>query len=235
VRAAAAVARTFQLPSADSGEKLFQPNSCADCHTGVKAPENLMKNDSRVATTMWKRARSSSLEDRLKNQTLTDIAADIVESPAQDEAAATGPGRRRRCGRSSHTSGPGNTSLAEEMRPAGRRSSPGSIVLRVMTIPPAARPIWVRVKALTPTSPWSRPCGNMDRTCWNYEPDEAGVAAVSGSSDVGPDRLLEFAVKPEGGLRIQSNSRATHSSIWSPHSRVLGSCEFPVKISAPLV
>jgi mono/diheme cytochrome c family protein len=64
-------------PPAGTGEQLFQSKGCANCHTGVKAPENLMKNDSRAATSMWKRSRSSALQDRLMNQTVTDIAADM--------------------------------------------------------------------------------------------------------------------------------------------------------------
>jgi mono/diheme cytochrome c family protein len=72
-----AVTRAFPLPPAGTGEQLFQSKGCANCHTGVKAPENLMKNDSRAATSMWKRSRSSALQDRLMNQTVTDSAADM--------------------------------------------------------------------------------------------------------------------------------------------------------------
>jgi mono/diheme cytochrome c family protein len=73
----ATVSRTLQPPPMDSGEKLFQSKGCAECHTGANAPENLMKNDARVSTSPWGRARGSSLQDRLLNQTLTDIAVDL--------------------------------------------------------------------------------------------------------------------------------------------------------------
>ena len=46
--------RHFEFPPADAGEKLFQSKGCTNCHVGARAPENL-----------------------LKNQTLTDIAADM--------------------------------------------------------------------------------------------------------------------------------------------------------------
>ncbi len=46
------LARHFEFPPADSGEKLFQSKGCVGCHIG-----------------------SNALETKLKNQTLTDIAA----------------------------------------------------------------------------------------------------------------------------------------------------------------
>jgi mono/diheme cytochrome c family protein len=49
-----AQARTFELPSTDSGEALFQTKGCAGCHTG-----------------------RLDLGTLLKNQTLTEIAADM--------------------------------------------------------------------------------------------------------------------------------------------------------------
>ena len=48
------IPRNFQLPPPEPGEKLFQSKGCADCHTGKLA-----------------------LEDRLRNQTLTEIAVDM--------------------------------------------------------------------------------------------------------------------------------------------------------------
>ena len=72
-----AVARTFQLPPAGNGEKVFQSKGCADCHTGDRAPESLMRNDVRTGTSMWARPRSLALQNRLLNQTLTDIAVDM--------------------------------------------------------------------------------------------------------------------------------------------------------------
>ena len=48
------VPRNFQFPPPEPGEKLFQSKGCADCHTGKLA-----------------------LEDRLRNQTLTEIAVDM--------------------------------------------------------------------------------------------------------------------------------------------------------------
>ena len=48
------LARHFEFPAADAGEKLFQSKGCVTCHSGA-----------------------TGLEHLLKNQTLTDIAADM--------------------------------------------------------------------------------------------------------------------------------------------------------------
>jgi len=48
------ISRTFQFGPPESGQNLFQSKGCADCHTGKLA-----------------------LEDRLRNQTLTEIAVDM--------------------------------------------------------------------------------------------------------------------------------------------------------------
>lgn len=48
------VSRDFRLPAGESGDALFQSKGCAGCHTGQLA-----------------------LEDRLRSQTITDIAADM--------------------------------------------------------------------------------------------------------------------------------------------------------------
>jgi mono/diheme cytochrome c family protein len=53
------LARTFTLPTANTGEKLFESKGCADCHTG-----------------------KLSLETLLKAQTLTQIAADMWDHEA---------------------------------------------------------------------------------------------------------------------------------------------------------
>jgi mono/diheme cytochrome c family protein len=66
------VARHFEFPPADAGEKLFQSKGCTNCHTGARAPERL-----------------------LKNQTLTDIAADMWDHQPQMKAPEMTPEEMR--------------------------------------------------------------------------------------------------------------------------------------------
>jgi len=59
------LATNFTFPPSDSGEALFQSKGCSGCHTGKLALEGL-----------------------LRNQTLTDIAAEMWNHQPQHEAAA---------------------------------------------------------------------------------------------------------------------------------------------------
>jgi mono/diheme cytochrome c family protein len=66
------LARRFEFPEADGGEKLFQSKGCTNCHTGARAPERL-----------------------LKNQTLTDIAADMWDHQPRMKAPEMSPEEMR--------------------------------------------------------------------------------------------------------------------------------------------
>jgi mono/diheme cytochrome c family protein len=66
------LARHFEFPPADAGEALFQSKGCTNCHTGARAPEHL-----------------------LKNQTLTDIAADMWDHQPQMKAPELSPEEMR--------------------------------------------------------------------------------------------------------------------------------------------
>jgi mono/diheme cytochrome c family protein len=66
------LARSFELPPAGAGETLFQSKGCTNCHTGARAPERL-----------------------LKNQTLTDIAADMWDHQPQMKAPDLSPEEMR--------------------------------------------------------------------------------------------------------------------------------------------
>jgi mono/diheme cytochrome c family protein len=50
-----ALPRTFELPTADGGEKVFQAKGCVNCHSGASAPERLLKNRTLtdIAAGMW--------------------------------------------------------------------------------------------------------------------------------------------------------------------------------------
>jgi mono/diheme cytochrome c family protein len=49
------LARTFSFPPSDSGEKLFASKGCTECHTGPRALEVLLKNQTltEIAVDMW--------------------------------------------------------------------------------------------------------------------------------------------------------------------------------------
>jgi len=83
------IAYLQELPQTQAVARTFQPSACQQGREGVsiqglrRLPHrgsgagNLMRNNVRTGTSMWTRPRSLALQDRLLNQTLTDIAVDM--------------------------------------------------------------------------------------------------------------------------------------------------------------
>src|SRR5205807_7983702 len=58
------LAANFAFPPSDSGEKLFVSKGCAECHTGKRALEVLLKNQTltEIAVHMWNRSEEHTSE-----------------------------------------------------------------------------------------------------------------------------------------------------------------------------
>ena len=210
-----AVTRALPLPPAGAGEQLFQSKGCANCHSGVKAPENLMKNDSRAATSMWKRSRSSGLQDRLMNQTVTDIAADMwnhLPKMKQPPPAMAPEEMReivayiwtRQCFTGRGNAANGRKIFNEKHCAACHEDLSSGAPKLGKDKDGVLRRHHRSGHVETRTTP-----GGMD------EPEEAAVAAVQGATVVGPDRVLEFAVTRLRTGPARGNQRSVRARIES--------------------
>ncbi len=165
------LATNFAFPPSDSGEALFQSKGCAGCHTGKLALEGL-----------------------LRNQTLTDIAADMWNhqpSMKQPPPALSQEEMRQIIGyiwARQYFRGNGN---AER----GKKVFAEKNCATCHNDPSSGAPKLAKGKdAYSDITHGGRPVGARPPHVGPDEPEEARLAAVHGAADVGPDRVSEFAV-----------------------------------------
>ena len=136
------LAANFAFPPSDTGEKLFVSKGCAGCHTGKRA-----------------------LEALLKNQTLTDIAVDMwnhqpnMKNPPPELSQEEMRQILSYIWARQYFRGNGN---AERGKKVFTREELRHLPQRAAALRSSAR-----ARTPIPTSRWSRRCGITARRCWS--------------------------------------------------------------------